>query len=224
MKNKGYIFIAFAITALINLIGEGLDLPIVIWVSKPLLMPILLLWYLWKSKQLDLTPKLTIVSALIFSFLGDIFLLPKDNEVFFMFGLSSFLYAQVAYIITFSKDIKFKEVNKLSLLTVVALFSTASLVLFFSLLPHLGDFTIPVVIYGSIVSLMGITATLRRQFVNADSYKYTFIGALFFIISDSIIGVDKFIYQQELPFADISIMLFYLLGQFLIIKGLLLRK
>ncbi len=224
MKRKDYILIAFAITALINLIGEGFDLPTVIWVSKPLLMPILLLWYLWKNKQLNLTPKLTIVSALIFSFLGDVFLLPKGNEVFFMFGLSSFLYAQVAYIVTFSKDIQFKEVNKLFLFTVVTLFSIASILLFLSLLPHLGDFTIPVIIYGSIVSLMGIMATLRKPFVNAYSFKYTFIGALFFVISDAIIGIDKFIYQQELPFADVSIMLFYILGQFLIVNGLLLRK
>ncbi len=224
MKNKDYILIVYAIIALINLVGEAIEQPVLIWLSKPLLMPILLFGYLWQSKRQNINPKLSVISALIFSFLGDVFLLPKDSELFFMFGLSSFLYAQVAYIFTFSKNIRIKEVNKFFLLLVVSLFSIALLILFFALYPYLGDYKIPVIIYGSIVSLMGITATLQKPFVQSNSFKYSFSGALFFIVSDSIIGVDKFIFHQELLFADVSIMLFYILGQFLIIKGFLLRN
>jgi hypothetical protein len=44
-------------------------------------------------------------------------------------------------------------------------------------------------------------------------------GALLFMLSDSIIAVNKFLYQGELAFAGVGIMLLYISGQYFIAKG-----
>jgi len=44
-------------------------------------------------------------------------------------------------------------------------------------------------------------------------------GALTFVASDTVIAVDKFMYQSEMPFAETIIMTTYCLAQYLIVKG-----
>jgi len=61
-------------------------------IFKPLLMTSLAVVYLVSVKK----PSFWLLSALFFSFWGDVFLLDKTN--FFVFGLASFLVAHVVYI------------------------------------------------------------------------------------------------------------------------------
>jgi uncharacterized membrane protein YhhN len=64
---------------------------------------------------------------------------------------------------------------------------------------------------------MGVTALGRYARVNMDAFSYTVIGAFVFILSDSIIGYNKFVH--EIPFADSLIMIFYCTAQYMILKG-----
>ena len=63
---------------------------------------------------------------------------------------------------------------------------------------------------------------MRKGIVNSSSYNLVFIGAIFFMISDSILALNKF--YQPIPFSNISIMLTYALAQYLIVLGILKLK
>ena len=78
---------------------------------------------------------------------------------------------------------------------------------------------IPVLIYGSVVCMMGFTSTIRN--VNQFSYLLVLIGACFFIASDSLIAINKFLYSGELYLAQPSIMILYVLAQYFIVVGLI---
>jgi uncharacterized membrane protein YhhN len=78
---------------------------------------------------------------------------------------------------------------------------------------------IPVTIYGIVITGMVISAVSRFGKVNDSSYLLVFLGALLFLISDSLIAFNRF--KQPFPAAGLSIMITYIFGQFLIIAGML---
>jgi uncharacterized membrane protein YhhN len=83
----------------------------------------------------------------------------------------------------------------------------------------LGAMLIPVAIYMLVILTMATTAYLRKNSVNILSYGLVFLGALFFMISDSILAINKF--HQPIPWSDISIMATYAIAQYLIVLGIL---
>ena len=66
---------------------------------------------------------------------------------------------------------------------------------------------------------MGVSAVLRYRSVSFNSYIKTLFGAFLFIISDTLIALDKFLYNENLTYASVFIMTLYIAGQYLIIKG-----
>lgn len=185
-------------------------------------MPLLALFLVSKVKSNN---KL-ILSALFFSWLGDIFLMFPRNEyseqmqkLLFIFGLASFLIAHVFYIFTFLNEIN--SVKKVSLIVenpyLVLPFLVFLFFLLYFLFPYLKDMKLPVVVYGSIINLMALMALNRKNLVIASSFYLVFIGALLFMISDTTIAVNVFYKAQ--PWHRIFIMSTYILAQALIVYG-----
>lgn len=69
---------------------------------------------------------------------------------------------------------------------------------------------------------MVLTAFLRQKEVSKISFILVFLGAILFVISDSILAVDKF--YMSLKYSSISIMLTYALAQYFIVIGLLKQR
>ncbi|HNF49303.1 MAG TPA: lysoplasmalogenase [Chitinophagales bacterium] len=212
----------YLLDGVIHLISEYLHFPIVKYGSKILLMPLLALFLVSKVKSNN---KL-ILSALFFSWLGDIFLMFPRNEyseqmqkLLFIFGLASFLIAHVFYIFTFLNEIN--SVKKVSLIVenpyLVLPFLVFLFFLLYFLFPYLKDMKLPVVVYGSIINLMALMALNRKNLVIASSFYLVFIGALLFMISDTTIAVNVFYKAQ--PWHRIFIMSTYILAQALIVYG-----
>lgn len=177
-------------------------------ITKPLLVPILMLI----AFQEKIHDKLFYL-ALFFSFLGDVFLMFSGIN-YFILGLGSFLLAHVFYIILFIPEIRFSFLPIVGFILV-----TASYLVF--LYPHIGiDFRIPVVLYCTVITLMGIMAALRRT-SSSKSYRYILIGAILFIISDSLIAYNKF--YTDIPHDALYIMTTYGAAQYLILEGWLKR-
>ena len=213
----------FIISSILQVSGEILQNEILIFTFKPLLMPFLLLWYLYSSRKHEI--RTSIIIALIFSFFGDTFLLfVFKNEIFFLLGLGSFLIAQLSYVYTFYKDKQGKKLSLSFIILTTSFFLLYTGILFFKIYPNLNEFLIPVIVYASAVGLMGITAAFRYQSVNKTSFNQVFIGAFLFIISDTFIALDKFLYNGGLAFASLIIMSLYILGQYFIVKGILMIK
>jgi uncharacterized membrane protein YhhN len=78
---------------------------------------------------------------------------------------------------------------------------------------------IPVVIYMFVILTMVVTAFLRKGRVSIKNYKWVFIGAILFLISDSLLSVNMFFIP--ILFANILIMVTYSLAQYFIVLGIL---
>ncbi len=185
--------------------------------AKPLLMPALILILLSQVKQRTGLFWLLVVS-LIFSCAGDSFLMFSGAN-FFIAGLASFLVAHLFYIALFSQAADSKPgpitQNPLKALP----FVLYGLCLIFVLWSGLADMKIPVIFYALSILGMALTAYNRKGRVSTLSYQLVFAGALLFLISDSMIAINKF--KQPIPLADIWIMVTYGLAQYLIVRGMI---
>ena len=91
--------------------------------------------------------------------------------------------------------------------------------LFYLLKDGLGEMLIPVVVYMVVILTMAVTAFLRKAKVSPLSYNLVLIGAICFMLSDSILALNKF--YQPIPWSNVSIMITYALAQYLIVIGIL---
>jgi uncharacterized membrane protein YhhN len=161
------------------------------------------------------------VLAMFFSLVGDILLLYDDrSSSFFTFGLMSFLLAHLSYTIVFVKqrNNKFTRVFWIVITGLV----TYCIVLFGLIMNNLGGFMIPVIIYIIAILTMAITSQNRMGRVPRRSYILVLLGASFFIISDSILAIDKF--HFTVPWAHFLVMGTYSASQYLIVNGLLVSN
>ena len=180
------------------------------WLLK--LLPIMvLLHFSWKRicETKEPAHKLFII-GLVFSAFGDFFL-GYDPVNWFVFGLGSFLVAHIFYILSLIPFLE--KVKAVKRLPIVALYCLYGVSMFSLIYGGLGDLFIPVFVYMTVLLLMGITTLLSQK-----SNKWLIIGGVSFILSDSLIGLDKF--YQEIPFASLLIMSTYYLAQFSLVKGL----
>ena len=201
---------------LLVILGGNFNLPFLVYVFKPLLMPTLILFVLISAKP-QAGRKFIIITALFFALLGDVALI-FDHQ-FFVFGLASFLITHIFYCIVFSKPIKLNTIIFNGKTLLVAIIFILFYVLLMSVLwEHLHELLVPVLIYGFVLTLMGYMAFLRP--INSGYAKVLF-GASFFIVSDAILAINFFLFSSALPFAPAFVIFFYVLAQYLIVQGLL---
>lgn len=129
---------------------------------------------------------------------------------YFVAGLGLFLIAHILFIVTFSRDFKFQK----SRIPVIILLIVYSMMMAFVLTPSLKEMAIPVYVYMTAITLMGIFASFRGA-----KNDFTLYGAISFIVSDSVIAINKF--MMPVIAADYIIMVTYYLALFLIVYGFL---
>ena len=189
------------------------------YMAKPSLLIALLLFFIVQSKNLKLKTRVIVLLALVFSLMGDIFLMfVAHSSNYFMLGLISFFIAHLFYCWVFY-NFRNPKINFFRLLFTLTFYALG---LFYLLIKTLGDLLIPVVCYIIIILLMVITAFLRQKKVPQKSFTFVIIGAILFMVSDSILALNKF--YMPLQFSNLSIMITYGLAQFFIVLGLLKQR
>ena len=129
---------------------------------------------------------------------------------YFVAGLALFLIAHIFFIITFSRDFKFQK----SKVPVIAMLVIYSAMMAFILTPSLKEMALPVYVYMTALTLVGIFAAFRG--VKND---FTLYGAIAFMVSDSILAVNKF--MMPVAGANYIIMVTYYASLFMIVYGFL---
>lgn len=204
----------FFFTLIIHLLFISLEYHVGRICTKPLLLIILIVWYINSC----VTKNLPVVSALSFSLLGDI-LLMGNGQLFFITGLIAFLMAHVFYCIFFWNALK----RKSSGIRWQPLFFIVPYVmlLLWILMPHLGGLQIPVSVYAVVIGAMFFLAINVGIRVGGFS-KQTILGAGLFVVSDTLLALNLF----RCPFfgASFFIMLTYGLAQFLIVNSIILAQ
>jgi uncharacterized membrane protein YhhN len=218
MKNKLPIQLAvfFWMVVAADIIGIATDISLLHLIAKPLLIPILLL--LLAATKTAVPRKHLLLIGLFFSWLGDMFLLFESSyKLFFIFGLVCFLITHIFYIIYFLKiqPAAVSLLKKQPLLFLLVIGYGVSLVYF--LYPHLNELKIPVMVYAAVICIMLLCSLHIFLKVNKPANALYLSGAAFFVLSDSLLAIDKF--YQPFVYAGLCIMLTYCAAQFFIVTG-----
>jgi uncharacterized membrane protein YhhN len=215
MKKYSWLMIFIAVLAA-YMAGDQLQNETLQYICKPLLMPLLAIYFISSISAISTNLRTWVITALIFSWTGDILLMfePKD-KIFFVLGLSAFLTAHIFYIIYFH-HVRVRENIKGNpwLLLIVVIYYAALITL---LSPYLGEMKWPVRVYGIVISFMFMLAMHMAFIKNKQAGLWMLTGALLFILSDSTLAINKF--YQPLEGAGIVINLTYGLAQLFIVQG-----
>jgi uncharacterized membrane protein YhhN len=206
MRNKilvGFLGILFLADLIIISMGTGNELR---FFTKPLLIPIIGTIYLSEVREKGASIDLLFLTGLIFSFLGDTFLLFKWA---FLPGLGCFLLAHMLYILSF---VKLRKANMFGALPFILIY--LGFLLYF-LHPYLKELEIPVVVYG-------ITISTMAYFSLCTSNKWLIYGALLFVISDSLLAFNLFVHYTSIM--EQVVMTTYVLAQISLVYGMISAK
>jgi uncharacterized membrane protein YhhN len=214
---KKIALILFALATAGVLISSLVSIKILYMISKPMIMPALLFYYLFSSEHAERSRPLFL--AIVFSFVGDVLLM---NDSYFISGLVAFLLAHVMYIFAYRQyrseptEGSLQGLQRLRLAFPVILGGTGLIVILY---PVLSDLRIPVIIYAFVLMLMVITAIFRMGRTNQKSFWTVLLGAILFMISDSLLAINKFL--DPFAYAGFWIMVFYCAAQYFIVRGLM---
>jgi len=189
------------------------------YITKPAILTSLIIYFLAKNKGLSSFAKNLTLLALVLSLIGDILLMfDNGSPNFFIAGLGSFLLAHIMYALVFLK--KGKPNKRIWIfLSVLILYGFG---LFYMIKDGLGNMLIPVLLYIMAIFSMATAAFVRKESVLNTSFYLVLIGALLFMLSDSLIAVDKF--YKPFQLSNLSIMLTYGIAQLLIVFGILKQQ
>ncbi len=154
--------------------------------------------------------------ALAFSSLGDA-LLDLDPERLFLRGLFAFLVAHFIYILLFVRNWARPLRPKGWQLALLAAVLIYSLLLSQWLAPSLGSVAGPVMLYVCVITVMVVSAALAGF-----SKPWVYSGVILFLISDSILAVNKF--KSPVPGREYLVWTTYYLAQYGIAIGFLQEK
>jgi uncharacterized membrane protein YhhN len=208
--------VAFGIALVADLTGVYLKNEMLVYISKPLVVITLILYFLVATWKIENAFIKIIIWALFFSWLGDLALMfDSFDQKSFMIGLLAFLFAHLRYInFFFIARIGEKVKLKPGLILIVAVYYAGLITFLYS---HLNEMKIPVIVYGLVISIMFLLALHMLFIKNKEAGKLLMLGALLFVTSDSILAINKF--YQPFEMAGIFTMLTYGLAQLFITLG-----
>lgn len=172
------------------------------------------------SEAYDAAYTLLLLGGLTLSLVGDVLLIPQDNPRAFLGGLVAFLLAHVLYIAAFiyvqiSLGLRSDRIGEA--VAAVGLALVGSLIFrYFS--PGLGKMRLPVIFYVLVISLL-VHRSLALALVYPGPAMQPALmvnGALLFYLSDTILAINKFRFDGQLPHYKRWNLSTYYAGQLLI--------
>jgi uncharacterized membrane protein YhhN len=144
--------------------------------------------------------------------------------VYFILGIAAFLVAQIFYAILFLRTINisgkkpFLKKKPVGLVPYIAF----GLIIYTLLFTHL-DEVLKVAVLVYILAILSMTIMALNRYGNGHpiSFKRVFIGSLFFVASDTMIAINRFL--VAIPYERLVIMGTYIAAQYLIMRGILIQ-
>lgn len=184
--------------------------------TKPLLMPLLAIYYMVGAVEFN---KLILI-ALVFGFVGDVFLMWSERKNNFIVGLIAFLLGHLCYVLLFLQNISFAKDVPPWFYLIIIVYVIGAFSVMKKLKKYLGDMKVPTYIYMTVILIMSFASIARVWIVGMSMpFFLPFIGSLLFLCSDSMLGFYTF--KGKFKNGDIYIMITYVLAQALIVGGYL---
>jgi len=200
-------FVPFLVVGIIHIVALAVGATALSGFTKPLLMLLLLAAFLFSLPRVRSEIALLGALGIILSWVGDVSL-ASPGGLGFLIGLGFFLLAHVAYILLFWRKLRTRKLP-----IVAAIYPLWWIGLVVVLAPHLGNLLIPVAVYGLVLGSMGALA-LRSDIRIA-------IGGALFVVSDTLLGLDRFLPGFDLWQVSAMIMTTYIAAQGLIAYGVI---
>jgi len=213
-----YIFLTtFFIFTIIHLYASLRQLAFLRGVTKGFILYSLLSYYIYATPN----PSWFVVLAIIFSWLGDMLLIPKGNKWFAIGGIS-FMISHALFVVSYCNYINFSNVQPWVYIVFGLLYAAIVFFIFKGLKPYILKFLFyPMIVYLLINGTMNCFAIFRLfSEVNLGSI-ITVIGAVLFFISDSSLFYVRFNKNSVLK-THFVVMATYSFAEFLIILGFMI--
>jgi uncharacterized membrane protein YhhN len=215
---RQFFLITFLAAAVVQLASALLDCTLAHAISKCLLMPALTGYYLSATS----VRSTAFLAALFFCWLGDVILIWPSM---FIGGVAAFLAGHVLYIVAYrqhrgeDRSPELLPTQKIRFSLPIILAGTGLIVVLF---PALGSLKLPLMLYGVTIVVMVMTALFRYGRTTQNSFWLVFGGAVLFMISDSILAINKLL--LPVAFASFWIMMTYMAAQVMIVVGIVRHR
>ncbi len=212
--------ILYSLLCLVVLSAEYFQLTWTYYLSKPLVLILVLIFFRMQTGSTNNLFRNLMIAGFAFSSAGDLLLMfTKHDENFFIAGLVAFLITHVCYTAGFITQIfKNKAWNQhWGQLAFSTLFVVYGAEFFIINRTSFGEMTIPVMIYCLAITSMGVAAVMRDRDKYSGGYFMVLTGALFFVVSDSLLATNKFIFTFN--YSGTLILATYFIAQYFIATG-----
>lgn len=187
-------------------------------ITKPFLLIFILLYYLVSCE----TTSLLLVFALLTSWLGDVLLIPQGTKWFISGGFSFFV-SHFLFIAVYFSRINFSQVPWIwAILLAFVYFGIAAKII--TMLQKSTPKEMRIAMYGYLIanSAMNVFAFMQMITNFSAGSVVAYIGAMLFFASDCSLFLVRY-YEKPVVFKKhFTVMLTYLLGEFLITQGILM--
>jgi uncharacterized membrane protein YhhN len=208
------LFAASALAKMYASFAQSVDLN---YASTAALIPFLALFYVLSARRTNAL----LLLALLFSLLGDLLMLSSSVKNLLALGIGGFFLSHVFFILALVRPVSHFRAVKLWQYSLVVPYVAYGILVYLLLAPYLGDLRIPAVIYMAAVLLRSYAALTRVGSFGGRSYWLPLIGSVIFILSDTIIAFNVFVYGGQMKNGDFYGALTYIPAQLLLVLGFL---
>ena len=215
-----YIFLAlFIAVSLLHLYDSWRDNHKRRRYTKPLLLILLTLFYCFAAEKIDWV----LVAALLFSWLGDVLLMPSGTKWFVSGGIS-FLISHILFIFVYSPHVVWQSVTWWIVIPLAAVYVALSVIVTMSVRKNLEKMMlVPMILYLVANSTMNLFALMLLTSTKTAGAAVAYVGAVSFFASDCTLYLVRYHQNKDLIFKKhFTVMFTYLLGEALITAGMLM--
>ena len=193
--------------------------------TKPFLLLFLLAFYIFGTLAGDERLNRELVLALLTSWLGDVLLIPKGH-VWFTVGGISFGASHIFFILVYTSHIVFQGLPLWLLIPVALLYYGIAFAVIRAVSPTTPKIMVgPMYLYLLANATMNVFALMQLLTNHSAGALIAFFGAILFFISDCTLFLVRYYKKNEnlIFHKHFTVMLTYLLGEFLIVLGVMLQ-
>ncbi|MBR1759080.1 MAG: lysoplasmalogenase [Lachnospiraceae bacterium] len=215
---QNVILLLYFIVSLIHLIDSYRDDRKRRAKTKPFLLVFLLVYYLIAAAK----PSLFLVLALFASWLGDVLLIFPGHRWFTLGGIS-FIFSHIFFILVYVRNFEISQVPWAIIIPAAFLYCGIALWIIHLTAPTTPKRMVgPMRFYLFCNSMMNLFALLQMLSLKSEASVVAYIGAVLFFISDCTLFLVRYYKHPNVVFKKhFTVMATYLVGEFLIVMGVL---